>query len=992
MKKLQLLALILWIVLTFPTAYAQDLLQQHLPEGAKMRLGKGTIYAMQFSPDGTQLRVASGLGIWHYDTQTGQEVTLVPWSKNILMNSARFSPDGRVLASIHSDATTQVHLWDVATGALLKTLTGHTGYSVASIAFSPDGRILASGGDWGDSTVRLWDVETGTLLKTLTLKGHTLPVWGVAFSPDGRTLASGGEDIRLWDIGTGTLLKTLKTLTGHTRRVYSVAFSPDGRILAANTGNWGDSTVRLWDVETGALLKTLTGHTRRVYSVAFSPDGTTLASGGGDWNDSTVGLWDVETGTLFKTLTGYTGSVWKITFSADGRTLAGGNWEGIRLWDIGTGSLLKTLTGHTNSVWNIAFSADGKTLASGSWDGTVRLWDIGTGSLLKTLTRHRGNVHSIVFSPDGQTLASGNQAEIRLWDIGTGSLLKTLTGHAGNVLSVAFSPDGQTLASGGNDKAIRLWDVGTGALRKTFMGHTESVRSVAFSPDGTTLGSTGSDNTVRLWDVRTGVPRESLTEFKVLSCVFGLGVTFSPDGTTFANSVKGHVVQLWDMPSGEHQRTLSASAATPPVFSPDSGFLAIGSRSDEILLMDLAIGEAWEPLGYHIEIDNIAFSPDGKTLASGSDNGTILLWDITPYTSQPFALETDSITTVPGVPVSGDVARVGLSPASVWPGNIGDQLTVNATIAEGVDVRGYQVELTFESAALRFVSSADGGYLPAGAFQVPPVSNGNRVTFGATSLQASSEGDGTLATFTFEVLTTSPALPTLSDVKLTDSAANFLAVRIETPGITDSSPLAGDVNGDGVVDLTDITAAAGRLGQTGENTADMNNDGIVDAADLLLIAAAIEAAAAAPALFSADLADMFTATEVRQWLAFARAAGLTGGAYQRGFLLLEQLLLLLTPKETVLLANYPNPFNPETWIPYHLSEPADVTISIYAADGRLVRVLALGHQGAGIYESRGYAAYWDGRNQLGEPVASGVYFYTFTAGDFTATRKMLIRK
>ena len=98
------------------------------------------------------------------------------------------------------------------------------------------------------------------------------------------------------------------------------------------------------------------------------------------------------------------------------------------------------------------------------------------------------------------------------------------------------------------------------------------------------------------------------------------------------------------------------------------------------------------------------------------------------------------------------------------------------------------------------------------------------------------------------------------------------------------------------------------------------------------------------------------------------------------------------PKETVLLSNYPNPFNPETWIPYKLSKPAAVTVRIYAADGGLIRKLALGHQPAGVYRSKSRAVYWDGRNAQGEPVASGVYFYTLKAGDFTATRKMLIRK
>ena len=98
------------------------------------------------------------------------------------------------------------------------------------------------------------------------------------------------------------------------------------------------------------------------------------------------------------------------------------------------------------------------------------------------------------------------------------------------------------------------------------------------------------------------------------------------------------------------------------------------------------------------------------------------------------------------------------------------------------------------------------------------------------------------------------------------------------------------------------------------------------------------------------------------------------------------------PRETTLLPNYPNPFNPETWIPYRLAFPADVTVHIYAVNGSLIRHLPLGHQAAGMYHGRSRAAYWDGKNELGEPVASGIYFYTLTADDFNATRKMLIRK
>ena len=107
---------------------------------------------------------------------------------------------------------------------------------------------------------------------------------------------------------------------------------------------------------------------------------------------------------------------------------------------------------------------------------------------------------------------------------------------------------------------------------------------------------------------------------------------------------------------------------------------------------------------------------------------------------------------------------------------------------------------------------------------------------------------------------------------------------------------------------------------------------------------------------------------------------------------MEDLLAALTPKETALLLNYPNPFNPETWIPYQLAESAEVTLTIYDMNGKLVRRLVLGHQAAGMYQSRSRAVYWDGRNQLGESVASGLYFYTLTAGEFMATRRMLILK
>ena len=212
------------------------------------------------------------------------------------------------------------------------------------------------------------------------------------------------------------------------------------------------------------------------------------------------------------------------------------------------------------------------------------------------------------------------------------------------------------------------------------------------------------------------------------------------------------------------------------------------------------------------------------------------------------------------------------------------------------------------------------------------------------------------------------------------------------PAPMESEKIAEDINADGIVNIIDLTLVASNFGKTGQNAADVNGDSVVNIIDLTLVAAAFGNTAGAPALWSRHLEGAPTRADLEAWLHEAKQMNLTDPAFQRGLLMLEYLLAALTPKETTLLPNYPNPFNPETWIPYQLAEPADVTISIYAADGRLVRSLDLGHQSVGLYESRSRAAYWDGRNAQGEPVASGVYFYTLTAGTFTATRKMLIRK
>ncbi len=209
---------------------------------------------------------------------------------------------------------------------------------------------------------------------------------------------------------------------------------------------------------------------------------------------------------------------------------------------------------------------------------------------------------------------------------------------------------------------------------------------------------------------------------------------------------------------------------------------------------------------------------------------------------------------------------------------------------------------------------------------------------------------------------------------------------------TRAAQLAADVNGDGIVNIQDLVLVSASFGQTGESHADVNSDGAVNIQDLVLVASAFGAGTtAAPALHPSALAKL-SRQDIQRWLDNAKHLESTDAAHLRGIAVLEQLLALLLPKETALLPNYPNPFNPETWIPYQLVQPTKVTLHIYSVNGALVRTLALGHQPAGMYRNKKRAAYWDGRNEQGERVASGLYFYRLTAGDFSATRKLLIRK
>ena len=671
-----------------------------------------------------------------------------------------------------------------------------------------------------------------------------------------------------------------------------------------------------------------------------------------------------------------TPSAESISFSPDGQTVAIGADNTIRLYDVSTGKLKTTLEGHKNDVDSVLFSPDGKTLASGSQvREAIHLWDVATGAHKVTLDEdvpRFNRINGMLFSPDSKTLATvrAGMIGVFLWDVATGTHKMTLEGYTNSSDSasfgdsIAFSPDGKTLVSGSRERVIPFWDVSTGKLKTTLEGHAGEVTSVAFSPDGKILVSGCSDGRIHFWNVATGEREAILSGHRneIRS------ITFSPDGQSVASltSTSDDPIRLWDVATFSHKAILKG-AFSKVSFSPDSKTLATVGWPG-ILLWDVATG--WQKTTLEFDrgrttFSDISFSPDGRFVFAAI-SGHLISWDLSSIT------------------------RVSLTPFAVTSPPIGEQFSINISIVNGKNVGGYQVSLEFDHKVLRYVESANGDYLPPGAFFVPPVEPKYDITLGATSLAGVSNGDGTLATVTFEVVDIKESKLTLDGVILTDSKGDDLPYFLFHGGVSDPQIRPEDVNSDGVVNILDLVQVASRFNQHGEKE-DINGDGVVNIVDLVKVAGALGAGGAAPSLHPQTLA-LFTAADVQKWITQAQHANLTDATSQRGILFLENLLAALTPKETALLPNYPNPFNPETWIPYQLAEPAEVTLTLYAVDGTVVRQLVLGHQPIGIYQGKGRAAYWDGRNRIGEAVASGVYFYTLTAGDFAATRKMLIRK
>ena len=334
----------------------------------------------------------------------------------------------------------------------------------------------------------------------------------------------------------------------------------------------------------------------------------------------------------------------------------------------------------------------------------------------------------------------------------------------------------------------------------------------------------------------------------------------------------------------------------------------------------------------------------------------------------------------------------------------GDTFMLEISAENIYNLAGWQFDIAYDPTVLEAVEVNEGDFLKTGGgatfFQRGTIDNRLGKVKGLSSARLSEDGvsgTGTLLSVTFTAKAAGQTRLKLDNFQLaaiTGKPINAGPREIVTA--VKGEQATGDVNRDGQVSILDMVLVARHLGKTVpvNSDVDLNGDGIVNILDLILVSQNMgkSTASTAPSILAMENIDGLDPAVIQAWIEQAQIEDDRSLAFQEGIAFLQRLLASLIPKETTLLPNYPNPFNPETWIPYHLANPSEVTITIYDMRGTIVRQLNLGHQHEGYYTSRSRAAYWDGRNAVGERVASGVYFYQLQAEGLSYSRRMVIVK
>jgi WD40 repeat protein len=465
-----------------------------LPSGHLLHeLPARRVRTASLSPDG--LLVVTG-GADHkaalWEAASGRPVYLL--GKHLgVVTDAEFAPGGRLVATTSTDGATRV--WGVRTGIRVALLLGHVN-AVNHAAFSTDGNLLVTASS--DGTARVWEAATGR--PQFTLRGHadTGPVVDAQFSSDGHAVVTASSDgtARVWDASTAPQLRVVAT--SGKGAVRAASFSPDGRsILVA--GDDGQARI----VVGRKVVRTLP-HPAPVTSAIFDRDGRLVFTAD---KLRTVRVWRVDTGALVKAVRDFSSG--PLSVSPDGRLLAarvdGGR---IRIVDAATFAEVRELREGAPFA-SAAFSPDGRRIATAGLDGVARIWDAGTGALIRPFKGHRRALTDAEFSGDGKLLVtSSRDHEARVWQVDTGAVT-ILHGHSGTVFRASFSPDDRFVVTAGPTTA-GVWVVSSGHRLTYLRGHDRRLTSASFAPDDWRILTSSRDGTARMFNCRICRPVDDL--------------------------------------------------------------------------------------------------------------------------------------------------------------------------------------------------------------------------------------------------------------------------------------------------------------------------------------------------------------------------------------------------------------------------------------------------------------------------------------------------
>jgi WD40 repeat protein len=487
-----------------------------------------------------------------------------------------------------------------------------------------DSKTLVSCG--GDHKIAFWAMPTGRRLP------GKLPADAearqLAVSADGSTLAVLRGESRLAVFATATGRPVLQLDIGD--EAGGVALSPDGKLLAA----FG-SSVTVWDVATGKLVRRSKGKEFRIEWLAFSPDSKTLALAG---HSAGVWLWDFGAAKAPRELEDAPANVTGVAF-ADNKSVIVGSLRGVHIVDAATGKVVRRFAGGPD-LYSLALSADGKTLAVPQEGGTLLLFDPATGKekgrcSLADVEAGQPVIYYLALSPDGRLLAAAaaNDSRIFLFDTATGKPLHRHPGHGHQVTWVAASPDGKQAATVAADRTLRLWDLAIFKEVRRLGAGDAALSCAAFSPDGTKVAAcavAGEDRSwVQLWDAATGKPLRTLGKpgkaLRVLA--------FSPDGKWLAAVGSGESVRIWQPDTGTELPPLRLKK---PVFATGLVFAAGGERlisahfDHALRFWDVDDGKAVRNRTDHRgSVLALAVGGEGTVLASGAADGLAILYDPT---------------------------------------------------------------------------------------------------------------------------------------------------------------------------------------------------------------------------------------------------------------------------------------------------------------------------------------------------------------------------